>query len=62
MTTKQVSYNQITPSNFRCGDVIGGNDGNQYEITDAEKGKAILRQLSADECVKAEYLHGKVTL
>lgn len=60
--TVQVSFSQIQPSNFRCGYVVEGIDGEQYQILDAEGGIATLRPLSPDERNKAEYMQGRVSI
>ena len=64
MSEKQVAAKLIYPSNFQCGDVLGGSDGNQYTVTDIQKNSeqkyAVLSQLSEEERVKSEFLDGRV--
>lgn len=68
MQSKDVSFEQISPSNFRCGDVLGGSDGNQYVVRDAfgqpdnDEQYAVIDQLADDEKVKPEFLDGQVQL
>lgn len=58
----KVEFNRITPNNFCVGDVLLGNDSNQFEIVEAEKGVATLRKLSPDETNKPECTDGTVTI
>lgn len=66
MSSKDVSFSQISPSNFRCGEVLGGTDGEQYVVTDAigqpdsDEEYAVIVKLSPDERVKPEFLDGTV--
>lgn len=66
MSSKDVSFSQISPSNFRCGFVLEGSDGNQYVVRDAfgqpdsDERIAVIDRLSDDEQVKPEFLDGRV--
>ena len=68
MQSKDVNFEQITPSNFRCGDVLEGSDGNQYVVRDAfgqpdnDEQYAVIDQLPDDEKVKSDFLDGRVQL
>jgi hypothetical protein len=69
-----VPFDWITPSNFRCGDILQTPNGEQYTVVDVfdpsdnnedEKerglpvvGRATLEKLEKDERIKPELLDG----
>jgi hypothetical protein len=72
-----VDLDQITPSDFRCGDILGGSNGEQYTVVDTfgpsdnedekERGflvppYAVLEKLEAEERIKPELVTGRVEL
>lgn len=76
---KQVNipFDWITPSNFRCGDILQALNGEQYTVVDVfdpfdnegEKergfpvvGRATLEKLEAEERIKPELITGRVEL
>lgn len=68
MQSRDVNFKQITPSNFRCGDVLEGSDGSQYVVRDtfgqpdSDEQYAVIDRLPDDEKVKAKFLDGRVEL
>jgi hypothetical protein len=73
-----VPFDWITPSNFRCGDILQTPNGEQYTVVDVfdpsdnnedEKerglpvvGRATLEKLEAEERIKPELITGRVEL
>jgi len=58
----QVKHKQISPVNFRVGNVLSGSDEEQYEVVDiGMTGITELRKLEPDERNKPEFTQGKVT-
>jgi hypothetical protein len=65
-----VDFDQITPANFRCGDILSGSDGDQYVIVDVfdpsdiddVPGYAFLEKLEPSDRVKPELTIGQVEL
>jgi hypothetical protein len=64
MAAKQISFDKISPSNFRVGDILSGSGNVQYVVSDVDdEGKtASIDQLSDDERVKSEFLNGSVQI
>lgn len=59
----QVKHEQISPVNFRVGNVLSGSDEEQYEVVDiGMTGIAELRKLEPDERNKPEFTQGRVIL
>lgn len=62
--TYEVPANKITPHNFSCGEILEGNDGEQYTIIDCvfvqenQNHVAILQLLDEHERVDHHYLGG----
>jgi hypothetical protein len=65
----KINCSQINISNWTCGDILLGSDGNQYRIVDAErknnKNSAYLvtiALLDSDEFIKSEFIYAKVEI
>lgn len=61
----KVSFSKISPRNFRCGQILEGNDSEQYivvDVTEDDTEIATLRIVDNDERVKPEFLDGRVQI
>ena len=60
----KVSASKLNSSNLRYGDVVEGNDGTQYFISDFSpfKRATTLEEIEKEGYVKPEFLDGKVDL
>lgn len=69
-TRLSVDFDQITPDNFRCGDILSCSNGEQYIIVDVfdppdlddAPGYAFLEKLEPDDRIKPELTIGQVEL
>jgi hypothetical protein len=68
MKRLSVDFDQITPSDFCCGNILSGSDGEQYIVVDVfppdsdVSGYAFLDRLDENERIEPEYVDGQVNL
>ena len=67
-TSRDVNFDQISPSNFCCGHILEGENGHQYIVRDVfgqpdnDENYAVLDLVPEDERVKPEFLDGRVQI
>ncbi len=51
-----VTYSDLSPKGWRCGDAVEDLSKNQYYVSDAEEGKAVLTPIAEIDKVKREFI------